>query len=399
MHTYHQPRGPTLAVRFSLIHDLQDINPGQWNALAQDHPLVGHEYLLAMQQAGCAIADTGWAAHYLLMHRGSDLAAAMPLYLKSHSRGEYVFDMVWARAFAQHGLAYYPKLLGAVPFTPVPGPRLLAANHADRVALAREAVEVARGNELSSLHILFPSEADCQALREAGFLFRENVQFHWFNRNYRDLDEFLAGMSQPKRKKIRQDRKKAIEAGVTFRWLQGADIDEAAMDYFYRCYCRTYMEHGNAPYLNREFFRLLHVAMAPKLLLVLAEQEGTPIAAALNILGADRLYGRYWGCTRYIPGLHFETCYIQAIEFCICRGVAVFEGGAQGEHKLSRGMLPVQTWSAHWIRDERYAAAIADFLERETPAVSNYIDELHEHSPFKKNIDDAIPGPRPAGGG
>lgn len=392
-----------MAVRFSLIRDLHDIDPGQWNALAQGHPLASHEYLLAMQQAGCASAETGWAAHYLLMQRGHDLAAAMPLYLKSHSRGEYVFDMAWARAFAQHGLAYYPKLLGAIPFTPVPGPRLLAATHADRVALAREAVEVTRGNELSSLHILFPTETDCLALREAGFLFRENVQFHWFNRGYRSLDEFLAGMNQPKRKKIRQDRKKAVEAGVTFRWLQGADIDEAALDYFYRCYCRTYLEHGNAPYLNQEFFRLLHTTMTHNLVLVLAMQDGAPIAAALNVRGADRLYGRYWGCTRYIPGLHFETCYMQAIEFCIRHGIAVFEGGAQGEHKLSRGMLPVRTWSAHWIRDERYAAAIADFLERETPAVSDYIDELHEHSPFKKNAgspeDAANRGPAPAATG
>ncbi|WP_233154975.1 GNAT family N-acetyltransferase [Candidimonas nitroreducens] len=392
-----------MAASFSLIRDLHDINPAQWNALAQGHPLVSHEYLLAMQQAGCAVADTGWAAHYLLMHRGGNLAAAMPLYLKSHSRGEYVFDMAWARAFAQHGLAYYPKLLGAIPFTPVPGPRLLAATHADRVALAREAVEVARGNQLSSLHILFPTDADIEALREAGFLFRENVQFHWFNRGYRNLEEFLAGMSQPKRKKIRQDRKKAVAAGVTFRWLQGADIDEAALDYFYRCYCRTYLEHGNAPYLNREFFKLLHTTMTPNLALVLAEQQGAPIAAALNIRGGDRLYGRYWGCTRYIPGLHFETCYMQAIEFCIKQGIAVFEGGAQGEHKLSRGMLPVRTWSAHWIRDERYAAAIADYLERETPAISDYIDELHEHSPFKKSAgspaDATSPGSVPEASG
>lgn len=373
-----------MAASFSLIHDLHDIDARQWNGLAQGHPLVSHEYLLAMQQTGCATAETGWAAHYLLMHRDTGLAAAMPLYLKAHSRGEYVFDMAWARAFAQHGIAYYPKLLAAVPFTPVPGPRLLAATHADRLLLARQAVEVACQNELSSLHILFPSDADCAALRQAGFLFRENVQFHWFNQGYRSLDEFLACMSQPKRKKIRQDRKKAQQAGVSFRWLQGEDIDEAALAFFYRCYCRTYIEHGNAPYLNEAFFRQLRQSMPQNLLIVLAEQQGAPIAAALNIRGADTLYGRYWGCTRYIPGLHFETCYVQAIEFCIRHGIAVFEGGAQGEHKLSRGMLPVQTWSAHWIRDERYAQAVADFLERETPAVTDYIDELHEHSPFKK---------------
>jgi len=374
-----------LSEHFSLARHIRDINADQWNDLAGDHPLVRHEFLLALDETGCASARTGWAPHYLAMHRDGRLAAAMPLYLKSHSRGEYVFDAGWAHAFAQHGLEYYPKLLGAVPFTPVPGPRLLARSHAERVRLARQAIALTEQNELSSLHILFPSEDDRAALDEAGFMFRENVQFHWHNQGYRDMDDFLSRLSQQKRKKLRQDRKKAIQAGVTFRWLQGADVDEQALDFFYECYYRTYLEHGNPPYLNREFFALLRERAPASLLIVQAEQDGRPIAAALNIRSATRLYGRYWGCTRFVPGLHFETCYMQAIEFCIAHGLHAFEGGAQGEHKLSRGMLPVKTFSAHWIRDARYAEAIADFLRRETAAVEGYVDELHEHSPFKKS--------------
>ena len=252
------------------------------------------------------------------------------------------------------------------------------------MALARKATEIGTQNGVSSLHILFPDEADQRALREAGYLFRESVQFHWFNRGYANLDEFLASMNQQKRKKIRQDRKKAQAAGIRFRWLQGHEIDSASLDFFYRCYRRTYLEHGNPPYLNPAFFQQLRETMASNMVLVMAEQDGRPVASALNILGPRTLYGRYWGSLAHIPGLHFETCYIQGIEFCIAHGIAVFEGGAQGEHKLSRGMLPVRTCSAHWISDQRYAAAIAEFLERETPMVQAYRDELLEHSPFKK---------------
>ncbi len=373
---------------FTLTRNLQDINAEQWDELSGDHPLVRHAFLLALDQTGCATPETGWAPHYLLLHRNGKLEGAMPLYLKSHSRGEYVFDYAWARAFERHGLAYYPKLLSAIPFTPVPGPRLLAATHDDRVLLARKAIEMAQENKISSLHILFPSEDDRSALAEAGFLFRENIQFHWFNKGYRDLDDFLSTLSQQKRKKIKQDRKKAIQAGIGFRWLQGTQIDGPALDFFYRCYYQTYMEHGNAPYLSRDFFAQLLHSMPQNLALVLAEQQGHPIACALNMRSQTRLFGRYWGSIQYVPGLHFETCYMQAIEFCIEHGVQVFEGGAQGEHKLSRGMLPVQTSSAHWIRDQRYAEAITNFLAEETPAVMAYFNELQDHSPFKKGLPD-----------
>ncbi len=373
-----------MSLTFSLVRHLHDINAQQWNRLASGHPLVSHEFLLALDQSGCAAAATGWAPHYLLLHQGDALQGAMPLYLKSHSRGEYVFDHAWAQAFERHGLPYYPKLLSAIPFTPVQGPRLLAHTHADRVLLARKAIEITRENGMSSLHILFPSPDDRQALEEAGFLFRESVQFHWFNQGYRSLDDFLATLNQQKRKKIKQDRKQAIQANVSFRWLQGSEIDDGTLDFFYRCYRQTYLEHGNAPYLNLEFFTQLRLTMADSMVIVLAEQDGAPIASALNIRGRETLYGRYWGSMQFVPGLHFETCYMQAIEFCIAHEIKVFEGGAQGEHKLSRGMLPVQTCSAHWIRDQRYAQAITEFLAQETPAVEAYINELHEHSPFKK---------------
>lgn len=374
---------------YTLTQQLQDIDAIQWNTLAGDQPFLQHAFLLALHETGCASKKTGWAPEYLLMHRDQVLVGAMPLYLKSHSRGEYVFDYAWANAFAEHGLAYYPKLVCAVPFTPVPGPRLLAANHADRVALARQAIEMAGQNGISSLHILFPCEADRLALSEAGYMFRENVQFHWFNNDYRDLDQFLASLNQQKRKKLKQDRKKTQQAGVRFRWLQGAQIDAEVLDFFYRCYQQTYLEHGNLPYLSLSFFQRLHADLPACMVIVLAEREGVPIAAALNLRSVSTLFGRYWGSMEFISGLHFETCYLQGIEFCIAHGIQTFEGGAQGEHKLSRGMLPVRTCSAHWVADPRFAQAIQDYLTRETPAIGAYMDELEDHSPYRKQ---ALPG-------
>ncbi|MGB6103924.1 MAG: GNAT family N-acetyltransferase [Pusillimonas sp.] len=382
-HDANQSSQTALPATFSLARRIEDINPEQWDRLAGSQPFVQHAFLLALEQTGCATAETGWAPHHLLMHRENMLAGAMPLYLKSHSRGEYVFDYAWADAYQRHGLHYYPKLLSAIPFTPVSGPRLLANNHEDRVRLAKEAVQICRQNALSSLHILFPSATEQAALEEAGFLFRYNVQFHWTNQGYRRMDDFLASLNQQKRKKLKQDRKKSVQAGVKFRWLQGNQIDEDTLAFFYRCYSKTYLEHGNAPYLSLAFFQALHAHMAASMVIIMAEQDGQPMAAALNISDGRALYGRYWGSLRFISGLHFETCYMQGIEFCIAHGLSAFEGGAQGEHKLSRGLLPVSTYSAHWIADPRFAHAIDDYLNQETPAVDAYLGELHEHSPFK----------------
>lgn len=363
---------------------LQAFECAQWNALAGDQPFVRYEFLAAMHEAGCAAPDTGWTPCFMALRRGGALAGAVPLYLKTHSRGEYVFDQGWAEAYARHGLPYYPKLLSAIPFTPVSGARLLASNQEDRTALARGLIELARRLNLPSLHLLFPRDEDLAALRQAGYLLREGIQFHWRNAGYRDMDDFLAAFNHDKRKKIRQDRKKVAQAGIRYRWLRGRDIDATALGFFYDCYCRTYYEHGNPPYLNAAFFRQLHEQMPDAMVLILASRGDMPVAAALNLQGADALYGRYWGSTEFVSGLHFETCYMQAIEYCIANRLARFEGGAQGEHKIARGLLPTPTWSAHWIADPRFADAIEDFLNRETTAVQDYMDELDMHAPFKR---------------
>ncbi|MCC2596455.1 GNAT family N-acetyltransferase [Pusillimonas sp. MFBS29] len=385
-HDINQTSQTVLPVTFKLAQHIEDINPDDWNQLvAGRQPFVQHAFLLALDKTGCARPDTGWAPQYLLMFRDDVLAGAMPLYLKYHSRGEYVFDQAWAHAFERNGLPYYPKLLAAIPFTPVTGPRLLAASHEDKVLLARQAIDLCRQNKLSSLHILFPSEAEHAALAEAGFLFRYSVQFHWTNQNYADINAFLHSLNQQKRKKLKQDKKKVAQAGVGFRWLEGSQITEEILAFFYRCYAQTYLEHGQTPYLNLAFFQALYACNSECMVIVLAEQDGQPIAAALNIRDEQTLYGRYWGSLRFVSGLHFETCYMQGIEFCIARNLSVFEGGAQGEHKLSRGMLPTRTCSAHWIADDRYARAIDDYLGHETPAVDAYLDELAAHSPFRQH--------------
>ncbi|WP_019938622.1 GNAT family N-acetyltransferase [Bordetella sp. FB-8] len=375
-----------LSDSFHLETSLQAFEPSQWNALAGDQPFVRHEFLSALHETGCAAPDTGWTPYFLALRRSGTLAGAVPLYLKTHSRGEYVFDYAWAEAYARHGLTYYPKLLSAVPFTPVTGARLLACNHDDRLALARGLIDMARQLGLSSLHLLFPRDQDMAALREAGYLLREGVQFHWRNAGYSGMDDFLAALNHDKRKKIRQDRKKVAQAGIRYRWLRGRDIDAAALDFFYDCYCRTYYEHGNPPYLNAAFFQRLHEQMPDTMVLVLAVKDDAPVASALNLQGGDALYGRYWGSTVFVPGLHFETCYMQAVEYCIANQLARFEGGAQGEHKIARGLLPTPTWSAHWIADPRFADAIEDFLHRETAAIQNYLCELDMHAPFKRAV-------------
>jgi len=312
----------------------------------------------------------------------------MPLFVKSHSRGEYVFDWAWADAYARAGLAYYPKLLGAVPFTPVRGPRLLAADDAAREALARAALAAAR--EFSSLHVLFAPPQEAALLERQGMLLRRTVQFHWTNEGYADFEEFLARLSHQRRKNIRQERRRVRDAGVTFRWLEGAAIGARDWEFFYRCYARTYAAHGNRPYLSLEFFQRIGAAMPENLLLVIAERGAGPIAAALDVRDGETLYGRYWGALEHVPLLHFEACYYQGIDYAIARGLARFEGGAQGEHKLFRGLMPVETLSAHWLAHPRFARAIEDYLAREAQGIAQYVNELHEHTPFKV--------PSPAGG-
>lgn len=362
------------------------IPSGEWDALTQGHPLVSHAYLEALEATHCAVPRTGWTSRHLAIVRNGKVRAAMPLYAKSHSRGEYVFDHAWANAYARYGMDYYPKLVCGVPFTPVPGPRLLACDNNDRLILLEAAKQLMREEGYSSLHVLFPHDDDIPALRRAGLLFRGNVQFHWQNRGYRNIDAFMADLTQPKRKKLRQDRRRLADEDITFKWLSGREIDGASLRFLYLCYVQTYLAHGNAPYLNLDFFERIHDRLGDALVVILAQRRGVPIAAALNIRDSRRLFGRYWGSTEFVPGLHFETCYMQGIEFAIAHGMDAFEGGAQGEHKLARGMLPVRTWSAHWIDDPVFGPAIADFLAREAPFIDEYMMALDEHSPYREGI-------------
>jgi len=360
---------------------LAAVPAAQWNALAGSNPFLRHEFLAALTDSGCASARTGWQPQFLLLERAGVLAGALPLYVKSHSRGEYVFDWAWADAYAQHGLEYYPKLVCAVPFTPVRGPRLLAADAAARDALAAAALAAAR--DFSSLHVLFAPDAEAHALQAAGMMLRRTVQFHWANAGYADFEAFLARLSHRRRKTIRQERRRVHEAGVRLRWLRGTEIGEREWAFFHRCYVRTYALHGMPPYLNLEFFLRVAAAMPENFLLVLAERRGAPIAAALDVVAGDTIYGRYWGAVEHVPLLHFEACYYQAIEYAIAHGLARFEGGAQGEHKLFRGLLPAESLSAHWLAHRRFARAVEDYLEREARGIARYVNELNEHTPFK----------------
>ena len=367
-----------------VLDSLASIAAADWDALAANHPLLSHAFLHALHESGCASAETGWAPCYLTLWRDSRLAAAMPLYLKSHSYGEYVFDWAWADAYQRHGLRYYPKLLNAVPFTPVTGPRLMATNEADRCTLIDAALDFARDTGVSSLHCLFPDEAEVGAFESAGLMLRASVQFHWRNEGFADFDAFLARMNHDKRKKIRQERRKVRDAGIEFRSLRGAEASEADWRFFVECYNRTYRAHHSSPYLTLDFFLRVAHSMPERLLLILGYRNGHPVAAAFNVIGEDVLYGRYWGTREFHSGLHFETCYYQAIEFCIAERITFFEGGAQGEHKLARGLLPQRTVSAHWLAHPEFAEAVTRFLRKEANGIEQYVDELSEHSPFKQ---------------
>lgn len=378
-----------------------DVSADQWNALlaAQNpggtlNPFMRHEYLAALHSSGSATPETGWTPRFVTLWQAGTLAGACALYLKDHSYGEYVFDWAWANAYQQHGLAYYPKALVAVPFTPVPGARLLARTAAERLLLVQALLAWCEAEKLSSLHLLFAADEDIAACEEAGLMLRHTVQFHWQNNGYRDFDDFLMSLSQEKRKKIRQERRKVLDAGITFRWSLGTDVSQADWDFFYRCYERTYLEHGNAPYLSRDFFRRMQATMPENWLLFVAQHEGAPIATSLIALsdrteGATGLfdqkiaYGRYWGALARVDCLHFEACYYQPLAWCIEHGFHRFEGGAQGEHKMARALLPVKTTSAHWLAHPSFADAVERFLAREGAGIDNYMNDLDRRSPFK----------------
>jgi predicted N-acyltransferase len=386
------PAGQSLALVLRDDVTLAQIPAAAWDALVPGQPLLAHAYLSALHATGCASPRTGWRPCYVTAWRGEALAGAVPLYTKLHSFGEYVFDWAWADAYRRYGRRYYPKLVAAIPFTPTSGPRLLAGDDATRGALLAHALCRLDAGDHSSLHVLFPTDAETALCAAAGMVVRHGVQFHWDNPGYRDFTDFLGAFNHEKRKKVKQERRKLAEAGVTFRRRVGREITAADWAFFHACYERTYETHGSTPYLSLEFFETLGETMPDHLLLAVGERAGQPVCAALDVFARDTLWGRYWGATEYLPGLHFEACYYQAIEFCIERRIARFEGGAQGAHKLARGLMPVTTSSTHAIADPEFAAAIADFCARERSAVAQTVDELETASPFRNRPLDFEPG-------
>ena len=442
-----------------------EVDATAWNALLalQSHPtpFMRHEYLAALHESESAVPHTGWTPRFMTLWEGDLLVAACPLYLKSHSYGEYVFDWAWASAYEQHGVPYYPKAVVAVPFTPVPGTRLMARDAAARQGLVQALCQWCEDEGISSLHVLFASDDDVLTGAREGLMLRHTVQFHWKNvaptlgtdvsslppegalaalgrpgggsgaaptlgtggfllptesalaaveshcdsgsaaagtLAYRDFDDFLAHLTQEKRKKFRQERRRVAEAGVIFRWALGADITADDWNFFYRCYERTYLEHGNPPYLTRAFFQQMADRMPEHWLLFIAEREGRPIASSLIAISAQpssargqyhskyagcTAYGRYWGALERVDCLHFEACYYQPLAWCIAHGVQRFEGGAQGEHKMARALLPVPATSMHWLAHPAFADAVDRFLAREVAGVEQYLDHLQARSPFR----------------
>lgn len=385
-------------MKLSVANSLDEVAPAQWDRLAgTDNPFVRHAFLSLLEQTGCANAKTGWAPCHLLLHadgpRRGLLLGAVPLYLKSHSYGEYVFDWAWADAYERAQLHYYPKLVAAVPFTPVTGPRLLVDDTCPEEVqqhLAAGALTLATEMRVSSLHWLFVSADQMPTLLNSGHLRRTGYQFHWRNPGYDNFEDFLADLASAKRKKVKRERRHVRDAGITVELMSGDEITLPHWDAFYQFYLSTIRNHGAIPYLRREFFEGLGAVMADRLVLVLARYDGRPIAGALNLRGETTLYGRYWGAHQYVNGLHFEVCYYAAMEYCIERGLARFEAGAQGEHKLARGFLPTTTYSAHWLSHSQFERAVADFLGREQYGVGYAITELNERSPFKRRDTDSI---------
>jgi len=379
------------------VHDTPlDVPASEWNALLAMQraptPFMRHEYLAALHTSGSAVERTGWAPHFVTLWHNDALHAACALFRKTHSYGEYVFDWAWANAYEQHGLAYFPKGTLAVPFTPVPGARLLARDAAARRALVRAVLAHAQQQAWSSLHMLFGADDDIAACEAEGMMLRHTVQFHWQVGDYRSFDDFLTSLNQDKRKKIRQERRKVAEAGVQFRWSQGRQIQASDWDFFYCCYERTYLEHGNAPYLSRDFFHRIASELPEHWLLFIAERSGRPIASSLIGLsgevhpqGPARVaYGRYWGALERVDCLHFEACYYQPLQWCMDHGVQRFEGGAQGEHKMARALMPTPMYSAHWLAHPAFAQAVDRFLKREDQGVEAYLGQLQSRTPFRQ---------------
>ena len=369
------------------VQSIGEIAPQDWDACAgAENPFVSHAFLSALEESGSVSADTGWAPYHVIIEtEDGGLRGCVPMYLKSHSKGEYVFDQSWAHAYERAGGSYYPKLQISVPFSPVTGPRLLAQDAETKDLLLSACVQFADQLNISSLNITFPTYEEWQQMGDAGLLLRKDQQFIWSNDNYDNFDQFLDALSSRKRKNIRKERRQAVENGVEIEWVTGSDLQEHHWDAFYEFYLDTSNRKWGRPYLNRRFFSLLGEQMADKVLLIMCKREGHYIAGAINLIGSDALFGRNWGCIEHHPCLHFEACYYQAIDFAIHHGLDRVEAGAQGQHKLARGYMPQLTYSAHWIADAGFRRAVADFLKEEGAYVDSDKRILSEMGPFRKS--------------
>jgi len=382
--------------RFRALSALAEIPAAQWDALhGGEHPFVAHAFLAGLEQTGCLRQDWGWTPHHATLWDGETLIAAAPGYLKANSHGEFVFDHAWADAYQRYVRHYYPKWLIAVPYTPVPGPRLLARTPAARVALIAQMLDHAKAQRLSSLHFNFLHDDDIAALdaqpAQPPWLAREDVQYHWHNPgHWRTFDDFLGALNHKKRKNIRAERRQVAQAGVSVRRIEGCAIGAGECAAMYGFYLQTFAEKGNSPALTAAFFAHLVATVPERVMLVLAERDRQPLAGALFLRSADRLYGRYWGAHANLPGLHFETCYYQGIEYCLQHGIATFEPGAQGEHKIARGFAPVSTHSRHWLADPDFARVLTPWCAQESAAVRRYRAQVMNHLPFR-HVDPPAP--------
>ena len=378
------------ALATRLHSSISDIAPTAWDALANPasaafNPFISHAFLWALEQSGSATPKAGWQPTHIAMEEDGKLVAAAPAYVKAHSYGEYVFDHGWAQAFERAGGAYYPKLQIAVPFTPATGPRLLTGGRPHLLPVLSQAIKrICSANELSSAHITFETESESLTLAAQGFLQRHDQQFHWCNDGYKSFDDFLCALSSIKRKNLKRERREALSAGIEVDHITGTDLKEAHWDAFFRFYMDTGSRKWGSPYLTRRFFSLIGDAMPERILLIMAKRAGNYIAGALNVLGSETIYGRNWGAIEHHPFLHFELCYYQAIDYAIANGLSRVEAGAQGEHKLARGYLPVRTYSSHWIAHAGLRDAVARYLDEERRAIAENIEFLDEHSPFKR---------------
>lgn len=375
-------------MRVRVLDSLADISADTWNRLGGDqNPFVRHEFLLALETSGCVQPDTGWYPQHLLLEDADQQpVAAAPFYLKSHSYGEYVFDWAWADAYERNGLPYYPKLVSAIPFSPVTGPRILATDITPGIvqAMADAARALANETRASSIHWLFTDSVQTAQLAGQGCLQRTGFQYHWRNNGYRHFDDFIAEFSSDKRKKVKRDRRRVHEQGIQMEIVEGHAMTPELWKTFYQFYKSTILNHGAIAYLNQEFFIELGRTMPDNIVMVFARRDKRLIAGALNLKGANALFGRYWGSLDHADGLHFETCYYSAIDYCIDKSLGRFEAGAQGGHKLSRGFLPTPTYSAHWLRQPEFSDAVERFLQQEQNGIEYQLDELNERSPFKQ---------------